>query len=69
MCFSVNLGNISTFHDSTFGRQLLSKAVRRRCSVKNVLLKCAEKHLCRSLFFNNVAGFRLETLLKKETPA
>ena len=41
----------------------------RRCSVrKGVLKKFAKfigKHLCQSLFFNNIAGLRPATLLKK----
>ena len=41
----------------------------RRCSVKKGVLKNFEKstgkHLCQSLFFNNVAGLGSGTLLKK----
>ena len=42
----------------------LSEAVVQGCSVKKVFLKFTGKHLCQSLFFNEVAG-RPETLLKK----
>ena len=39
------------------------EAVVRSCSVKNGVLKnfakFTGKHLCQSLFFNNVAGLRL----------
>ena len=40
-----------------------SEAVSPRCSVKKVFF--TGKYLCRSLFFNKVAGLRPETLLKK----
>ena len=46
-----------------------SEAVVRRCSVKKGALKnfvkFTETHLCRSLFFNKVAGLRPATLLGK----
>ena len=46
-----------------------SEAVVRRCSVKKGALKnfvkFTERHLCRSLFFNKVAGLRPATLLGK----
>ena len=48
---------------------LLAEAFARRCSVKKGVLKYSakftEKHLCRSLIFNEVAGLRLATLLTK----
>ena len=51
--------------------RLQSEAVARRCSVRKGVLrnfakKFTEKHLCQSLVFNKVAGFRLPTLLKKK---
>ena len=46
-----------------------SEAVVRSCSVKKGALKnfvkFTETHLCRSLFFNKVAGLRPATLLGK----
>ena len=45
------------------------EAVTRKCSVKKVFLenfaKFTLKHLCQSVFFNKVAGFRPATLIKK----
>ena len=49
------------------------RSSHRKCSVKKSVLrnfaKFTGKHLCQSLFFNNVAGLRPATLLKKETLA
>ena len=46
----------------------LFRSSNRRCSV-NVFLEISQnsqkKHLCQSLLFNNVAGLKPETLLKK----
>ena len=45
------------------------RSSHRRCSVRKDVLRNLEKstgkHLCQSLFFNNVAGLRPATLLKK----
>ena len=45
------------------------RSSHRRCSVKKGVLKnfvkIKGKHLCRSLFFNKVAGLMSATLLKK----
>ena len=45
------------------------RSSHQRCSVKKCVLrnfaKLKGKHLCQSLFFNKVAGFRPATLLKK----
>ena len=45
------------------------RSSQRRCSVKKGVLrnftKFIGKHLCRSLFFDKVAGLRPATLLKK----
>ena len=46
---------------------VVAETVARRCSEKGVLRSFAKftgKHLCQSLFFNNVAGLRPVTLLK-----
>ena len=40
------------------------------CLIMVVLKNCekfTEKHLCQSLFFNNVAGLRPATLLKRDS--
>ena len=45
------------------------EVIARRCTVKMVFLryftKFTGKHLCQSLFFNEFAGLRPATLLKK----
>ena len=47
----------------------LTEAVARRCSITKGVFrnfaKYTRKHLCQSLFFNNVAGLRPATLLNK----
>ena len=47
----------------------LFRSRHRRCSIKQVVLKkfakFTERHLCRSVFFNKIAGLRPVTLLKK----
>ena len=50
---------------------LLRESVVRRCSLKQVFLIAIFiwRHLCWSLFFNEVTGFRPATLFKNETSA
>ena len=47
-----------------------SRSSHRKCSMKKGVhknfAKFTGKHLCQSLFFKNVAGFRRATLLKKK---
>ena len=49
---------------------LSSEAVARRCSIKKVFLKFfaqfTGKHLCRSLFFNKVAGLTKNDILSND---
>ena len=61
-------------HSEGHWQEFFSRSSHGRCSVKNVFLEIhknsqnsQEKHLslCQSLFLNNVAGLRPETLLKK----
>ena len=56
---------INPFHAAGF------RSSTRRCSIgKDVLknfAKFTRKHLCRSLFFNKVAGLRPATLLKRDS--
>ena len=47
----------------------LSEAVVQGCSVKKVFLKFTGKHLCQSLFFNEVAGSGLQFYLKRGSSA
>ena len=59
------LRTLSNLHDGTFSEN----ANAATCSVKNGVLKnfakYTGKHLCQSLLFNKVAGFRPTNLLKK----
>ena len=51
----------------------MNKSSHRRCSIKEGVLKnfwkFTGKHLCQSLIFNKVTGFRSATSFKKETLA
>ena len=61
--------SVSGFRTISFYTAPCSRSSRRRCSVRKGVLrnfaKFTGKHLCQSLFFNEVAGFRAETLFKK----
>ena len=48
----------------------MPEAVNQSCSVKKFFLKVSQnsrENTCASLFFNNVAGLRPVTLLKKDS--
>ena len=56
-----------------YGKRPVVRSIHRRCSVRKGVLRnftnFTGKHLCQSLFFNEVATLRSAILLKKETLA
>ena len=64
-------GDRSTYYLNHFSPMFhfCIQAVVQRCSVKKVFLEISQnftgKHLCQNIFFNEVAGLRPATLLKK----
>ena len=69
MCYKQNRETFLVSEPSPFYTAPCSRSSCRRCCVRKVVLrnfaKFTGKHLCQSLFLNEVAGFRPETLLKK----
>ena len=64
------LGDIPQLHRFKRERHLMeNRSSHQRCSVKKGVLrnlaKFTGKHLCQSLYFDNVAGLRAATLLKQ----
>ena len=65
----MNIAYLIMFINESYLIQDIIRSSHRRCFTKKGVLrnfaKFAGKHLCQSLFFNEVASLRLATILKK----
>ena len=61
MCFSVNFGNFFPYAEPATGSVLYKKGVFKHFA------NLTGKHLCWSLFFNEVAGLKPAFLLKRNS--